>query len=204
MRSATQRARVGHAMRRVQRSLFLPAAQQLRSDEDTALPIGCGQTASQPSLVAFMTEELHLTVDSRVLEIGTGCGYQTAILAELAREVFTVERIRELAVPAEARLRRLGYRNLHFRIADGSDGWPEESPFDAVIVTAAPTVVPIRLVDQLRAGGRMVVPVGSVDADDQRLVLVKKGHHGNVVQCDLGAVRFVPLVAERPPASKPV
>jgi protein-L-isoaspartate(D-aspartate) O-methyltransferase len=130
-----------------------------------------------------------------VLEIGTGSGFQTAILAELAQEVFTIERIVELARAAEARLRGLGYRNIRFRVGDGALGWPEEAPFDAIIVTAAPERMPEAWIEQLQPGGRLVAPVGCAATDSQVLVLVEKDRDGVVLQRELCPVRFVPLVS---------
>jgi protein-L-isoaspartate(D-aspartate) O-methyltransferase len=183
-------------MRDIKREHFVPEAQRAHATDDTALPIGWEQTISQPSLVARMTEELQLTRDSRVLEIGTGSGYQTAILAELAAAVFTIERLAELATSAEFRLRSLGYRNIHFRTGDGALGWPEEAPFEAIIVTAAPEQLPSALVDQLAPGGRLVLPIGSTSADNQVLFLVEKDRSGAVVKRELCPVRFVPLVSD--------
>ncbi|MGH7959202.1 MAG: protein-L-isoaspartate(D-aspartate) O-methyltransferase, partial [Opitutaceae bacterium] len=183
-------------MREVRRELFVPAAERSHAREDTALPIGWNQTISQPSLVARMTEELELTSNSRVLEIGTGSGYQTAILAELAGEVFTIERLLVLAAVAEARLRGLGYRNIHFRMGDGALGWPEESPFSAIIVTAAPEHMPPSWVEQLEPGGLLVAPVGSAAMDSQMLMLIEKDRDGFVLQRELCPVRFVPLVSD--------
>ena len=188
------------AMRAVPRDQFLPPAERRHAQDDTALPIGWNQTISQPSLVARMTEELELNADSRVLEIGTGSGFQTAILAELAQEVFTIERIPELAQAAEARLHAMGYRNIRFRIGDGTPGWPEEAPFNAIIVTAAPEQMPPAWIEQLEPGGRLVAPVGSVAADSQVLMLVEKDRDGEVLQRELCPVRFVPLVSGAPRA----
>ena len=184
-------------MQEVRREFFVPAAQRAHAGEDTALPIGWEQTISQPSLVAQMTEQLRLTPHSRVLEIGTGSGYQTAILAEVAGEVYTIERVVELAAAAQNRLTNLGYRNIHFRTGDGALGWPEEAPFDAVIVTAAPTRVPPALVEQLGKRGRLIAPVGSTELDNQMLVLIEKDECGAVSQRDLFPVRFVPLISGR-------
>jgi protein-L-isoaspartate(D-aspartate) O-methyltransferase len=188
-------SRVARAMREVRREFFLPASQRAHAGKDTALPIGCEQTISQPSLVAQMTEQLDLTAHTRVLEIGTGSGYQTAILAEVAGEVFTIERVTELAVAAQARLKSLGYRNIHFRTGDGALGWPEEAPFGAIIVTAAPETLPPALVEQLEPGGKLVAPIGSVAADNQILMLVEKDRDGVVMQRELCPVRFVPLIS---------
>jgi protein-L-isoaspartate(D-aspartate) O-methyltransferase len=192
-------SRVDRAMREVRREFFLPEGQRSHAAEDTALPIGWHQTISQPSLVAYMTEQLELTPRTRVLEIGTGSGYQTAILAEIAAEVFTIERLIELAALAEARLNSLGYRNIHYRTGDGALGWPEEAPFGAIVVTAAAPHLPPALVEQLEPGGRLVVPVGSTSHDNQVLILVEKDRDGTVQQRDLCAVRFVPLVSDTQP-----
>ena len=193
---SAQHSRVQRAMRGVRREFVVPAAQRAHAEDNTALPIGWEQTISQPSLVAYMTEQLELTAHSRVLEIGTGSGYQTAILAEIAAEVFTVERISELATAAKSRLGQLGYRNVRFRTGDGALGWPEEAPFDAVIVTAAPETLPPALIKQLQPGGRLVAPVGSTAADDQLLMLVEKDRDGVVTERVLCPVRFVPLITE--------
>lgn len=187
---------VQRAMHAVRRELFVPEPQRRHAAADSALPIGCDQTISQPSLVAQMTEQLHLTGRSRVLEIGTGSGFQTAILAEIAREVFTIERIAALANEARQRLGGLGYRNIHFRLGDGALGWPEAAPFDAIIVTAAAPALPPALVEQLKPGGRMVAPVGSAADDNQVLLLIEKDRAGLVKQRELCAVRFVPLVTD--------
>ncbi len=155
--------------------------------------IGHGQTISQPYIVALMTDLLDLEPAHRVLEIGTGCGYQAAVLAELAARVFTVETVEELALTAAARLARLGYRNVEVRHGEGYEGWPEEAPFDAVIVTAAPTAVPPALLDQLAPGGRMVIPVGK-PGDTQILTLCRKDAEGHVERDGLLPVSFVPMV----------
>lgn len=186
---------VDRAMRAVRREAFLPPAELEHAGDDRPLPIGFEQTISQPSLVGDMTRELALTARSRVLEIGTGSGYQTAILAELALEVFTIERIPELAEAARVRLKGLGYDNIEFRVGDGALGWPEVAPFNAIIVTAAATSLPPALVEQLSAGGRMVAPVGA-EPDAQQLVLLVKDEHGEVWQRELFGVRFVPLVTD--------
>ena len=190
-------SRVERAVRAVRREFFLPADQRSRAGDDEALPIGHAQTISQPSLVAYMTEQLAPTARSRVLEIGTGSGYQTAILAELAEKVYTIERLAELADPARARLESLGYRNIEFRVGDGALGWPEKAPFDRVMITAAAEVLPKALTDQLEPGGRLVAPVGSVDDDNQLLILMEKQENGELRQTDLCAVRFVPLISDR-------
>jgi protein-L-isoaspartate(D-aspartate) O-methyltransferase len=186
---------VTRAVRSVHREDFLPNDQRQRSGEDVPLPIGYAQTISQPTLVEEMTRELALNSRSRVLEIGTGSGYQTAILAEIAAAVFTVERIPELAAVARERLDALGYHNVQYRVRDGALGWPEEAPFDAIIVTAAPATLPQTLVGQLGVGGRMVIPVGA-EPQSQKLLLVTKDEKGQIWQRELFAVRFVPLVSE--------
>lgn len=188
-------AAVERAVRAVRRDDFLTAEQKRHAGEDVPLPIGQGQTTSQPSLVAEMTRELGLTGASRVLEVGTGSGYQTAILAEIAAEVFTVERLPELAEAARVRLVGLGYSNIRFRVGDGARGWPEAAPFNAIIVTAAPRSVPAPLLEQLAPSGRMVIPVGET-AEEQVLVLLGKDAQGRVWRRDLFGVRFVPLLSD--------
>lgn len=185
------------AMRAVPRHRFVPDSLRARAYDDRPLPIGEGQTISQPYVVAYMTEQLALTPRSRVLEVGTGSGYQAAILADLAREVYSIEIVPALGRSAEARLRELGYARVHVRIGDGYAGWPEAAPFDAIIVTAAAENVPQPLVAQLKPGGRMVLPVGPEDGD-QLLVLVQKSDDGvGTVTRVLLPVRFVPLVRRR-------
>jgi protein-L-isoaspartate(D-aspartate) O-methyltransferase len=182
-------ARVTGAMRRVPRERFVPAGVLDSAYEDGALPIGLGQTISQPFIVAYMTQALELRGPERVLEIGTGSGYQAAVLAEIAREVYTIEIVPELAERARGLLEALGYRNIRFRTGDGYRGWPEAAPFDRIMVTAAPEQVPQALVDQLAVGGRMIVPVGR---DDQELVLLEKTASG-VTRRSTIPVRFVPM-----------
>jgi protein-L-isoaspartate(D-aspartate) O-methyltransferase len=184
--------RVLDALRSVPRHEFVPSEQRVHAYEDRPLPIGAGQTISQPYIVAVMTELLELDGSEKVLEIGTGSGYQTAVLAKLAREVWSIEIVPELARRAEADLRRLGYANVHVRDGDGYRGWPEQAPFDAIIVTAAPGHVPEPLVLQLALGGRMVLPVGDQSQD---LVLLVRGEEG-VRQERLLGVRFVPMTGE--------
>jgi protein-L-isoaspartate(D-aspartate) O-methyltransferase len=178
------------AMRRVPRDRFVPASHRAFAFEDGPLPIGHDQTISQPYVVAAMTEALRVAGGQRVLEIGTGSGYQTAVLAELGAEVFSLENTPELAAEASARLEAMGYLRVHVRAGDGFDGWPAEAPFDRLIVTAAPPDVPPVLLDQLAVGGRMVLPVGTAE---QVLVVLEKGP-GGVVRSPLFAVRFVPMV----------
>jgi protein-L-isoaspartate(D-aspartate) O-methyltransferase len=188
-------ADVARAMRAVPRKYFLPRELAAQAHEDKPLPIGHDQTVSQPSLVAFMTAQLALTPLSRVLEIGTGSGYQTAILAELAGEVFSIERIPELSAAAKQRLAMLGYKNIALRVDDGAHGWPESVPFDAIILTAATREIPHRLLAQLKMGGRLVAPEGEPN-EDQTLLLIEKNPAGDIRRFDLGAVRFVPLVSD--------
>jgi protein-L-isoaspartate(D-aspartate) O-methyltransferase len=185
--------RVLDAMRRVPRELFVRPEDRKAAFHDGPLPIGCGQTISQPYIVAYMTELLGLGESDRVLEIGTGCGYQTAVLAELAERVFTVEIIAELAERARGTLSSMGYSNIEFRTGDGRGGWPEEAPFDAVIVTAAPDSVPPALEEQLSDGGRLVIPVGTSVQYIHRIVRCGEDCE------DEGfiAVRFVPLTGGR-------
>jgi protein-L-isoaspartate(D-aspartate) O-methyltransferase len=185
---------IDQALRRVSRSVFVSAQWQDRAGEDRPLPIGCGQTTSQPSLVAYMTEQLALTPKSRVLEIGTGSGFQTAILAEIAAEVFTVELLPELAASARQRLDGLGYRNISYRVGDGAEGWPGEAPFDGIIVTAAGRMLPPALIAQLRPGGRLLAPLGPPEGE-QTLVLVETRKNGEWRRRDLCSVWFVPLVS---------
>ncbi len=180
------------AMRAVDRSQFVPAEWVDRAFDDHPLPIGHGQTISQPYIVAFMTECLALRAGDSVLEIGTGSGYQAAVLARIVARVSTIEIVEPLGREAGARLRALGYDNVEVRIGDGYRGWPERAPFDAIMVTAAPDHVPQPLLDQLKVGGRMVLPVG---AQLQELVLVRKTAAGTVEQ-SLIPVRFVPMTGE--------
>ncbi len=180
------------AMRKVPRHELVPASEREWAYGDSPLPISEGQTISQPYIVAYMTEQLDIRRGERVLEIGTGSGYQAAVLAELGAEVFTIEIVAPLAERAKADLARLGYRSVHVRAGDGYRGWPEQAPFDAVIVTAAPETIPQPLVDQLRVGGRMIVPVGDAY---QELVMIRKTKHG-IKKERLIPVRFVPMTGE--------
>jgi protein-L-isoaspartate(D-aspartate) O-methyltransferase len=181
------------AMAKIPREEFVPPESRAASYEDGPLPIGYGQTISQPYIVAFMTEQLRSKMNDRVLEIGTGSGYQAAILAELVSEVYSVEIVEPLAKTAEATLQRLGYKNVHLKIGDGYKGWPEAGPFDAIIVTCAPDKVPQPLVDQLKDDGRMVIPVG--DRFAQQLYLLEK-KNGQLKQSATLPVRFVPMTSE--------
>jgi protein-L-isoaspartate(D-aspartate) O-methyltransferase len=183
--------RVLEAMTNVPRHLFVGEALQDQAYGDFPLPIGEGQTISQPYIVAEMTQALELTKDDRVLEIGTGSGYQTAILAELAYRVYTIERIRTLFINVRKRLDELKYHNVVAKCFDGTLGWPEESPFEAIIVTAGAPKVPDAFVEQLSMGGRLIIPVG--DRFSQKLLKIVK-HEDGIRQVDLGGCRFVKLV----------
>ncbi len=183
-------ARVLAAMQRVPRHEFVPERQRAGAYDDRPLPIGHGQTISQPFVVAFMSEALQLDGTERVLEVGTGSGYQAAVLAELAAEVYTIEIVEELARTATVAL--AGYPNVHVRAGDGYRGWPEEAPFDAIMVTAAPEHVPQPLIDQLALGGRMILPVG---ARSQDLVLLERTESG-IERREVLPVRFVPMTGE--------
>ena len=178
------------AMMKIKRHLFVPADMKRWAYDDRPLPIGYGQTISQPYIVAYMTEAAGLSPGDRVLEIGTGSGYQAAVLAEIVKKVYTIEIIEELADSARSRLKGLGYKNIEVKWGDGYKGWPEHTPFDAVIVTAAPPEVPQALIDQLKVGGRMVVPVGSFF---QELYLITRTASG-IDKKRLMPVRFVPMV----------
>lgn len=180
------------AMRTVPRHVFIPLARRSQSYRDTPLPIGYGQTISQPYIVALMTQLLDLTPESRVLEIGTGSGYQAAVLAHLTPNVFTVEIIESLATRASTAFRDQGYREINARCADGYHGWKEEAPFDAIIVTCASGHLPPPLWDQLKPGGRIVIPIGGV-YEVQRLVVVMKDQDGGRSSRTITSVRFVPL-----------
>jgi protein-L-isoaspartate(D-aspartate) O-methyltransferase len=186
-------ARVLAAMSKVPRHEFVPPDLRHRAYDDGPLSIGYGQTISQPYIVAFMTEHLDLKPTDRVLEIGTGSGYQAAVLGELAGEVYTIEIVDELAQRAKADLNRLGYANIQVRAGDGYRGWPEAAPFDAVIVTCAPEQVPPPLVDQLKEGGRMIIPIGP--NWDQNLVLLHK-QGGRLEKRAVLPVRFVPMTGQ--------
>lgn len=185
--------RVLRAVEQVPRHLFVPPSLRGEADADRPLPIGCGQTISQPFIVAYMTEALQLDGGERVLEVGSGSGYQTALLALLAREVFSIEIVPELAArAAEVLLGPMHLANVHLRVGDGRHGWPEEAPFDRILVTAAPASVPEALEAQLTPGGRMVIPVGP-DPELQSLRLFQRGSDGVSTTRDLLPVRFVPL-----------
>ena len=189
-------ARVLAAMREVPRHEFVPAERRAQAYKDRPLPIGHEQTISQPYIVAFMTEQLALKPAQRVLEIGTGSGYQAAVLAKLVTDVFTIEIVEPLAKRAAADLARLGFENVKVRAGDGYQGWPEAAPFDAIIVTCAPDHVPEPLVSQLKEGGRMVIPVGKFGAQ-QLYVLEKRG--GKIEGRSVLPVMFVPMTGKARP-----
>jgi protein-L-isoaspartate(D-aspartate) O-methyltransferase len=189
--------RVLQTMTKVPRHEFVPAELQPSAYLDTPLPIGFGKTISQPFMVAVMTDLLELKPDDIVLEIGTGLGYQSAVLAELADRVYSVEMIDELARRAAQRLKRQGYTNVEVRIANGYLGWPEHAPFDKIIITAAPDLMPAPLINQLKAGGRMVIPVGLLG--DQQLILAQKDLNGRVATKEIMPVLFSPLEGSEEP-----
>ena len=192
--------RVLAAMRQVPRHSFVDDRERAQAYEAHPLPIAGNQTISQPYIVALMTELADLTPNERVLEIGTGSGYQSAVLSRLAREVYSIEIVPELARESAERLRRLGYTNVMVREGDGYRGWPEHAPFDAILVTAAPDRIPQPLLDQLAPGGRMVIPVGSFF---QELKVLSKDKNGKITEKDILPVRFVPMTGEiekTPPA----
>ena len=186
-------ARVLDAMRKVPRELFVPPDQRRLAYEDHPLPIGKDQTISQPYIVAYMTQALELQPTHKVLEIGTGSGYQAAVLGELAAQVYTIEIVAELAERAKQTLAEAGYKNIHVRHGDGYAGWPEQAPFNAIMVTAAPDHVPQPLIDQLAPGGRMIIPVGDAY---QELRLIQRTDKG-VIERTTIAVRFVPLTRNK-------
>ena len=179
------------SMLNVQRHLFVPKNQERMAYEDRPLPIGEGQTISQPYIVALMTETLELDENMRVLEIGTGSGYQAAILAEIVNEVYTIEIIETLGIKAKNTLTDLNYKNIKFKIGDGYKGWEESAPFDAIIVTCAPSNIPKPLENQLKEGGRMIIPLGG--SITQELVLLEK-NIGKLIRKEVASVRFVPMI----------
>jgi len=195
----TGRRRLGSlvlaALRAVPREEFVSEAMRDAAYVNAPLAIGHGQTISQPYVVAIMTELLDLTPESRVLEIGTGCGYQSAVLAQIAKQVYSIEFIDDLAKTAAERLRRLGFANVMVRQGDGRKGWPEHAPFDAIIVTAGGESIPPALIEQLAPGGKLVIPVGELRLG-QRLVRLTKDAKGNIHRRDMLPVGFVPLVGE--------
>jgi protein-L-isoaspartate(D-aspartate) O-methyltransferase len=189
--------RVLNAMRKVPRESFIPESLRELSYRDGPLPIGSDQTISQPFMVALMTEKLQLKPSDRVLEIGTGSGYQAAILAELAAQVYTIEIIESLGKKAAETLQKLGYKNVQLKIGDGYQGWPEHAPFDAIIVTCAPEKIPQPLIAQTKEGGRIIIPVGRLP--EQKLYLLEK-KAGRLEQREILPVLFVPMTGE---AQKP-
>ncbi len=182
------------ALRRVERHRFVDADMERRAYDDRPLPIGHGQTISQPYIVAFMTEIVRPKKGQKVLEIGAGSGYQAAVLAEIVDQVYTVEIVEPLAKQATERMKELGYDNVHVRHGDGYYGWPEEAPFDSIVVTAAADYIPPKLIEQLKDGGRMIIPVGS-PLRTQHLMLVEK-KDGEVTTRNLMPVRFVPFTRD--------
>jgi protein-L-isoaspartate(D-aspartate) O-methyltransferase len=188
-------ARVLQAMRTVPRERFVPPELLRQAYDDGPLPIGAGQTISQPYIVAYMTEALKVAPSHKVLEVGTGSGYQAAVLSELVRDVYTIEIIPELARRAEGVLRELNRNNVHIRAGDGYAGWPEQAPFDRIMVTAAPEEIPRPLVEQLAAGGRLVAPVGA-QGGPQWMTIVEKTTNG-VVEKRTIPVQFVPFTREQ-------
>jgi protein-L-isoaspartate(D-aspartate) O-methyltransferase len=177
------------AMAAVPREAFVPDAIRDEAYADSPLPIGYGQTISQPYVVAWMTEALEVSPGARVLEVGTGCGYQTAILAELGADVFSMEIVAELARTAAATLARLGYGRVHLRHGSGYDGWPEEAPFDRILLTAAPPTIPQRLIDELADGGRLVAPVGT----DWQVIVIVTRRGDEITRRETLPVRFVEM-----------
>ena len=185
--------RVLEAMRKVPRHLFVPEPLREAAYQDSPLPIGHGQTISQPYIVALMTQLAGAAPGKKALDVGTGSGYQAAVLAEICDEVYTIEILCDLAEQARERLEALGYRNITSRCGDGYAGWPEHAPFDVIIVAAAPEEVPQPLIDQLAPGGRLVIPVGRVNQD---LLVVEKTPDGSIRRFSYGGVRFVPMTGE--------
>ncbi|MCB1682398.1 MAG: protein-L-isoaspartate(D-aspartate) O-methyltransferase [Alphaproteobacteria bacterium] len=188
--------RVLRAMGHVPRHKFVPDYLEYKAYEDGPLSIGHGQTISQPYIVALMTELAQVGPEDTVFEVGTGSGYQAAVLGEIAREVYTVEYIEELGREAKERLAALGYKNVHVRIGDGYQGWPEHAPFNAILVTAGIDHIPQPLIDQLAPGGRMVIPVGA-DALMQELLVIEKNMDGSVQETKTIPVRFVPFLGPK-------
>lgn len=189
------------AIERVPREEFVPPAFQYQAYENTALPIGEGQTISQPTVVAFMTQELEIADGTKILEIGTGSGYQAAVLAKLCRRVYTIERNRDLYVEVARKFSRLRLHNIVPRCADGTKGWPEQAPFDRILVTAAATAVPEALLAQLAPGGMLLLPLGPTPVE-QHIVRLRKTTTGMVEEV-LWPVRFVPLVPDQDTPPRP-
>lgn len=185
--------RIIQAMKKVPRHQFIPEKHRSRAYDDNPVPIGFGQTISQPYIVALMSELVELSETDRVLEIGTGSGYQAAILAEVVKEVFTIEIIPELAKQAEDTLNSLGYSNITVKTGDGFFGWPEKAPFDAIVVTAAPSAIPQPLLDQLKVGGRLVIPVGNYPYQELKKVIKTDN---DIIEDAIIPVLFVPMTGE--------
>jgi protein-L-isoaspartate(D-aspartate) O-methyltransferase len=185
--------RVLAAMRKVPRHLFVPPETREAAYQDSPLPIGLDQTISQPYIVALMTQLAKAAPGKKVLDVGTGSGYQAAVLAETCEHVYSIEILCQLATEADLRLKQLGYKNVTVKCGDGYAGWPEAAPFDLIIVAAAPRDVPAPLIDQLAPGGRLVIPVGSVH---QELLVVEKAQDGSVRRFSAGGVRFVPMTGQ--------
>ena len=200
-RRGVRNKRVLDTMRKVPRHKFVPLRERRYAHADQPLPIGHGQTISQPYIVAFMTELLDPKPDHKALEVGTGSGYQAAVLAELVSKVYTIEIIEALGKPAKERLEKLGYENVEVKVADGYHGWEEHAPFDSVIVTCAASHVPPPLIKQLKTGGKMCIPVGTVFGP-QQLLIVTKQEDGSVRGRSVLPVRFVPLVGHDKPAER--
>ena len=194
-----QDSRVLKAIRETPRRLFVPSELAEQAHDDNPLPIGYGQTTSQPYIVGYMTELLRLEPQHKVLEIGTGSGYQAAVLSLLVEDVYSIEIVEPLGLEARERLERLGYRNVHVRIGDGYQGWPEQAPFDRIVLTAAPPEIPQALIDQLTPGGRLVAPVGP-SYGAQEIIVIDKDERGRISRRTDLPVRFVPMV---PAAEKP-
>jgi protein-L-isoaspartate(D-aspartate) O-methyltransferase len=200
-RRGVRNKRVLDTMRKVPRHKFVPLRERRHAHADQPLPIGHGQTISQPYIVAFMTELLDPKPDHKALEVGTGSGYQAAVLAELVSKVYTIEIIEAFGKPAKERLEKLGYENVEVKVADGYHGWEEHAPFDSVIVTCAASHVPPPLIKQLKTGGKMCIPVGTVFGP-QHLLIVTKQEDGSVRGRSVLPVRFVPLVGHDKPAER--
>lgn len=188
-------ARVAQVMDEVRRSDFLPSSLIPHAMEDRPLPIGHGQTTSQPSLIALMMQEAKLKPGCKVLEIGTGSGYQTAMLARLCSRVFSIDIVKPLVVEAKKRLTKHGFHNAEVKAGDGYLGWPEQAPFDAIIVCASAKEVPQPLLEQLKKGGRLVIPIG--EPTDSELIVFEKDQAGNLSKVSVLPVRFVPLIRDR-------
>jgi len=192
--------RVMEAMRKVPRDRFVPDDIKPAAFENVPLPIGHGQTISQPYIVALMTDMVAPQPDHRILEVGTGSGYQTAVLSQLCDKVYTIELVGELSTAAQAIFRELGYENIETHVGDGWQGWPEHAPYDGILVTAAAPRIPEPLLDQLKPGGRMAIPVG-LPYSHQELMLVQKDEKGNITTRSVLGVAFVPLVEPAPQAA---